>query len=162
MSVDLADYIQNLKTQVNPPGADLFPATTNGEWVMRMENAFWGARLDGLFGAYRAQDGVIDPIDSNSPEIGRDGIQLVLLYAAMDIVVTEMRNLQSSFKAKAGPVEYEQQRSAQLLKGVLDVLNARIKAIIFLLTTYASPTISFDAIIERTDALSAGAAWWVR
>lgn len=162
MSVDLSDLIPNLKVQVNPPGQDLFSTTTNNEWVMRMENAFWNARLDGLFGAYKAADGEVVPLDPNAPDIGRDGLQLVILYAAMDIVVTEMRNLQSSFKAKAGPVEYEQQRSAVLLKGVLDTLNARIKAIIFLLTTYASPTISFDAIIERTDALSAGAAWWVR
>jgi hypothetical protein len=163
MSVDLADLIGNLKVQVNPPGADLFPSVSNNEWVLRLENSFWTARLDGLFGAYKAEDGTIVPIDPNTTvDLGRDAQQLVILYAAMDIVITEMRNLQSSFSAKAGPVEYTTQRSAQLLKGVLDVISGRIKSIIFLLSSYASPTIQFDAIIERTDALSSGMQWWVR
>jgi hypothetical protein len=162
MSVDLSDLIPNLKVQINPPGSDLFPTTTNNEWVLRLENAFWNARLDGLFGAYSAADGAITPIDPNAADLGRDGQQLVILYAGLDVVTNELRNMQSSFSAKAGPVEYSTQRSAQMLRDVLGAITARIKSIIGNLTIYAAPTVSFDAIIERTDAMSAGAVWWVR
>jgi hypothetical protein len=162
MSVDLADLIPSLKVQINPPGSDLFPTTTNNEWVLRLENAFWNARLDGLFGAYAATDGEIAPIDPNAVDLGRDAQQLVILYAGLDIVTNELRNLSSSFSAKAGPVEYSTQRSAQLLRDVLNSITLRIKNIIGNLTTYASPTVSFDAIIERTDAMASGALWWVK
>lgn len=162
MAVDLLDLIPALKVAVNPPGSDLFSTTTNEEWVLRLENAFWNARLDGLFSNYRAESGAIEPV-SGTTDITRDALQLVILYAGLDVVLSELRNAQSAFKAVAGPVSYETQRSAQLLREVLMTIRARINQIIYNLSTLGvADSYAIDAVIARTESIGAGDSWWVK
>jgi hypothetical protein len=162
MAVDLADLIPNLKVQISPPGTDLFSGVTNNEWLTRLENGFWEARLDGLFMNYRAADGAVEPI-SGDTDLQRHEQQLIILYAALDVVMTELRNAQSMFSAKAGPVEYETQKSAQLLRDVLKATQDQILRIIGNMTLYGvNSTVVYDAIISRTQEMAWGDVWWVR
>ena len=163
MAVDLVDLVPSLKAQVSPPGTDLFPNVTNTEWTTRLENAFWMARLDGLFLNYRALDGNIEPLDDAGEDLDRASQQLVVLYAAMDIVLAELRNAQGSFRAQAGPVQFEQTRSAQLMRDILKAIQDRIKNVVGQLTSYAAaPVSAFDAVIARTESIGMGDVWWVR
>jgi hypothetical protein len=163
MAVDLSDLIPNLKAQINSPGTDAYASTTNNEWLTRLENAFWEVRLDGLFTNFVAADGEITPIAPETADLSRDALQLVILYAAMDVVMAQFRSVQSAFKAVAGPVSYETQQSAQLLREVLVTLRQRIKDVVYnLASIYYIRTAVLDAVIERTDALIDGDNWWIR
>jgi hypothetical protein len=82
VSVDLGDFIESLKREVNPPGTDDFPDALEDEWVGNLSDAFWEARLDGLLTPYTETDGVVTPIDPTGAEFGRDMVQLVILYAS--------------------------------------------------------------------------------
>ena len=124
-------------------------------------NAFWHARLDGLFTNYRAVDGLVEPI-SGGEDLPREQQQLLILYAGLDIVLTELRNAQSAFRAKAGPVEYETQQSAPLLREVLNTLKSRIAFVIGNLTSYAGEVQAFDSVIARTESILYQDTWWVR
>lgn len=162
MAVDLEELVPHLKAALNQPGVDAFTNATTNDWVLRLENAFWNARLDGLFGNYRAEDGLIEPITGNE-DLPREQQQVLLIYSALDAVMAELRAVQSSFSAKAGPVEYSTSKSAPLLREVLITLRARLREIIGNLSSLADGDVAvLDAVIMRTDALAMSQQWWVR
>jgi hypothetical protein len=84
-----------------------------------------------------------------------------VLWAAWTIVLNRMGSLSTVFRAKAGPVEYETQNAATVLKTVLDALKKRIDDAIFGLEQTAD-TIVFDGMIERTYAVANGETWWIK
>lgn len=166
MAVQLTDLVDGLKREVSPPGSDLYPDTNDAEWEGRLADAFWQARLDGLLTGWEIDDSGTNIIPSASgPDMPRELQRLVVLYAGFNVALTSFVNINSSIKYKAGPVEQEVQKSAQVLKGVLDALRERIKNVLTNLSTYAAgsvDTAAFDAVIERTYATAYGEQWWVR
>lgn len=130
MAVELIDFVDSLKREVEPPGVDLFADVTDGEWVGYLSDAFWEARLDGFLDGYEteegaiAQDVAIVPIDTSKPDLDRRGVALVVLYAGVKVLRNRILNQTTSFRAKAGPVEFEQQNSATVLSEMLKQLSA--------------------------------------
>jgi hypothetical protein len=161
MAVDLGDLVESLQREISPPGTNLYPDATEDEYVGRLADAFWEARLHGLFSGYTEADGSVTP-DSGTTEFPRDYQQLVVLYAGYRVVLSSYQNLNSVFRAQAGPVEYETQKSAQVLRGVLDALRERIKIALGRLSDIGDSSVAiFDAVIERDYALATGTSWWV-
>lgn len=153
MTVDLADLVEFLEAQVNPPGSDLFPDASEDDWVIRMRNSFWYLKLAGFFSNYRDNEGLIQPITGDT-DLGRDQQQLIILDAAADVVANQMKNTATGFRAKAGPVEYETENSATLLKGVYDDIRRKIRELIGTLGTLGSVTdVYIDSLVARDESL---------
>lgn len=156
MAVDLEDLVPALRVELG--------TTTDSTTalVTRLSNAFWEARLNGLFTDYREEDGLIVPI-SGTEDLGRDYQQLLVLYAAYAAMLTDFRNAQSQFSAKAGPVEYSTQRSVGVMKELLTAMRIRLQMVVDLIAAdSASTAYIVDAMIARTEAMAGGDAWWVR
>lgn len=156
MSVDLGDLTDFLVAEVNVPGGDVFTGATEDDYLVRLQNAFWEATLDGLITGYTESDGVISPT-SGTTDLGRDLQQLVIFYAGISIVRNHLRSLNTAFRAKAGPVEYETQQAATVLRDLLTELQKK-RAIILerLSETYATDTYYIDAVLARDAAFGAG------
>lgn len=131
MAVDLIEYVPTLKREVQPPGADLYAGSTDSDWVGHLVDAFWEARLDGLLEGYTASvtpgesDGEIVPITASDPEIGGRGLALVVLYAGIRVLRGKiLASASTGIRAKAGPVEFEQNPLATVLAEMLKQLRA--------------------------------------
>lgn len=187
MAVDLNTLIEPLKNRVSPPGTELYPDANDGQWLESLRNAFWEIRLAGVLTAWTENfaarggpsefgDGILTPMGELDPdydgELGwdedsdmpRELQQFIIVWAAWKTAVTQFQNLTSSFKAKAGPVEFEEARSATLLKAILDQLHGEVKDILGNLSSYGYGAGSYmlDAVIERSYAQASGDVWWVR
>lgn len=164
MAVDLATLVPSLERELSPPGVDLYPNATDEIWKGHLSDAFWEARLQGLLDGFTLDGENIVP-QSGTTDLAREMQQLIVLFAGYRVTLTQFQNVNSGFRAKAGPVEFEQQKSAQTLKGVLDALRERMKAILDALpvtTAGGSRAYAFEGYIERTYAVAVGESWFVR
>lgn len=167
MAVDITELIPSLVRELSPPGTNLYPNATDDEWTGYLQDAFWEARLQGLLSGYTLDENDDTSIvpHSGTTDLGRDSQQLLVLFAGYRITLTQYQNVNSGFRAKAGPVEFEQQKSAITLKALLDAIMARIKAIVSVLPTDVVPSgyaAAFEGYIERTYAIAVGDQWFVR
>lgn len=184
MAIDLATLIPALENEMSPPGTDLYPTATDQQWLIALIGGFWDARLHGLLLNYEenvasrgggadydegivtpvgAADGYDDPTGWSPRDLPPDMQQLVVLWTAWKATLSEFKQLSTTFRAKAGPTEYEEQRSAMVLKEVLDALRDRIKFILENLSTHGRTSVSiYDAVIERSYSQAVGSVWWVR
>lgn len=163
MAVDMNTLIESLKNEVNPPGTDLYPDVTDPQWLSRLKDAFWEAKMNKAFPNYTLTGDDITPI-SGSDDLPREQQQLIVLYAGFRAALTSFQNLNSSFRSKAGPVEYETQKSAQVLKGLLDALRERIKNALEDTdgTSAGSLAMVVDGFYERSVAIGYGDLYYVR
>lgn len=160
MAVDLGELIESLRREVSPPGEDLFPDATDDDYFGNLQDAFWDAKLDGLLKNYTESDGLVVPT-TGTTEISRELQQLVVLYAGLRIVRNHLRAMNTVFRSKAGPVEFETQKSAQLLSGLLDELRTRRRLVLDRLAEIgALDTYYIDAVIARDDSMRYGDTYW--
>ena len=125
MAVELSELVPSLEREVTPPGETIYANATEDHWVGFLTDGFWEAVLDGLLGGYTCdEDGLVTPV-SGTTDLSRDFQQVVVMYAGVRVVRTALLNSQSSFRAKAGPVEYETALSAQVLQALLTELQER-------------------------------------
>ena len=133
MAVDLIDYVPSLKREVQPPGTTIFAGVSDGEWVGYLTDAFWEARLDGLLQGYVVEgydpddpaDSTIAPVTTGASDIDGRNMALVVLYAGIRVLRNRILNMQAGFRAKAGPVEFEQNgAAATVLAEMLKQLRA--------------------------------------
>lgn len=187
MSVDLNDLIPNLQIEVQAPGGDLYGDATEDDYLGYLINSFWEIRLYGFLTGFEEDAaarggpaeftvGIVTPLGVDptyddpigyapGQDLPRELQQLIVLWSAWKIALTNMSGLNTTFRAKAGPVEYETQQAASVLTAVLDQLKARIMAIIDMLPSgYGNKNnvVVFDAIIERSYSQAVGDTWWVR
>lgn len=164
MAVDLDTLVDPLKRAVNPPGANLYPTATTLEWVGRLADAFWDARLKGFFVGYHLNEDMDQVLaDTAADEIPRDLQQVIVIYAAYR--VTRQRLIEfTSTRYKAGPVEAEVTRSAnvlvQLLKDLaaeLEVLRAEVAV-----TRRKYATTGFFDLVAIRDRVLIDSGGWVR
>lgn len=155
MAIDVGDLVENLTAEVNPPGTDLFPNATASQWELRLANAFWELVIAGLITGYTEEDGIItEDVATPANDLGRDYQQLMVLAAAINVITMEMVNINTAFRAQAGPVEYEVQKSAAVLAAVLDRLEKRFNRIIADLPDANVPATDFyfDPFCLRSDS----------
>lgn len=157
MAVDLEELVPSLQRQINPPGSELFPDATVGILTGYLSDAFWLAKLDGFFGGYTESDGLVEPESPTGTDLARDWQQLIVFYAGMQIVENELRAKNTVFRTKAGPVEYEVQNSAQLLREHLTALHRRRDYLLELLSEKYNISAGYiDMIAARTYAITMG------
>jgi hypothetical protein len=183
MAVNLFDLVDPLKREVNPPGGDLFPDATDDAWSGALTDAFWEIRLFGFLNGFEENaaarggpaafsEGIVTPTSVTDAayddplgyvtalDLGRELQQLIVLWAAWKIALTRLSGLNTTFRAKAGPVEYETQSAATLLAEILKQLKSRIDYILANLPDRVG-TVVFDAMVERSYSQAVGDVWWV-
>ncbi len=161
-SLDLADLIPDLTYNLNAPGEDQFATVSEEEWVSRLRDGFWNAFNDGLVQDYTESDGYVTG-RSSADLMPRDQQQLIILYTGINVVFQQMLRLNTLFRAKAGPVEYETQQSAQLLKSLLDEMSDRRNKVLERLaeTGETGAVFLIDTYRSRQEALYSGDSLWV-
>lgn len=159
MAVDLGDLIESLRREVSQPGAELttFPDSNDDIFFGHLQDAFWETRLDGVITGYTEADGLVEPI-SGDDELGRELQQLVVIYAGLRIIRNQLINMNTVFRAKGGPVEYETQKAASVLKAAYDsMISRRDHILVVLADTGAANTYYIDAVLNRDDGFD---IWW--
>lgn len=154
MAVDLSEFVDAARRQVRSPGGTEFQSTEE-VWVGYLLDGFWEARLDGLFGGFIAdEDGIITPT-SGDEDLPREQVQLIVIYAGFLALRGEILNARTASKYKAGPVEFEEERSATVLKAILDNLTKRRDEVLKEVSGAVADYV-IDAYAARTDALVHG------
>jgi hypothetical protein len=161
MAVDLSDLVDSLKREVNAPGLTQLPDATDTQYLGNLQDGFWEAVLDGLIEGYTETDGIVTPV-SGTTDLSRELQQLVVFYAGFRIVRNLMRDLKTAFKASAGPVSYETEQSANLLKSILDDLKGKRNFLLNRLSDLgAVNSVYIDALSARDDSINYRDTYWV-
>ena len=162
MTVDLSDYIDNLKSEVNPPGSNFYPDAVDDDWMQQLQNGFWEARLDGFISSWNCDsDGLVTNVTSNGADIPRDLIQLIIFYAGFRILRATLRNLQTLSRSKAGPVEFEVQHSSNVIRDLLSEMQDKRSILLRRLSDLGViPTAYIDAVTQRGDNIQNGDIYW--
>lgn len=151
MSVDIADYVDSLRREVTPIGETT--DVTDADLLQHLLDAFWDAKLDGFMQDYTAdENGVVTGLHSNTPPFPRELVALCVAYAGARIVRLRISNTDALFRAKAGPVEFETQQSANVLRELLIQLQRRKDQLMQALER--TDSVILDALTTRT--LSSG------
>lgn len=122
------DLIEPLKRAIAGPGQfdEAFPDADDDTLFAYITDAFGEARLDGFFAG-----GSVDWVSGDfDPEISQAEAALLVIYASMNILGTQIRNLGTRSKYKAGPVEFETEYSAGVLQSILSEMSDRKKQIL--------------------------------
>lgn len=149
MAVDLADYVGTLKRQVIPPGSTLFAGVPGSAWTAYLTDAFWESRLDGFLEGYTIQNDTEVVSADGGEDIGLEYVALIALYAGITILRNQILNTKTQFRAKAGPVEFEQQTSATTLAEMLKQLRATKERVIEQMEFDSTDTLYLDAYSTR-------------
>ena len=159
MAVDLGDLIESLRREVSQPGAEAttFPDSNDDIFFGHLQDGFWETVLDGVVSGYTEADGLVEPIEEGGEDLGRELQQLVVIYAGMRIVRNQLLAMNSVFRAKAGPVEYETQKAASVLKAAYDSMVARRNYVLAVLSANGSVDDYYiDAVLQRDENLGYG------
>lgn len=161
--VDLSDLTDDMKSELSVPGVDSFTTATDSQWLSQLRNAFWETVLDGIIVGYQESDGVVSPIDaSSSTPLARDLQQVIIYYAGLRILRNKMIDIKTKTKSAAGPVSFEVEQSATVLKGLFDELVLRRQIWLKRLSDIGSTDSYYvDAVIARSESLNYGDTWWV-
>lgn len=163
-SVDLEDLVPDLLIEINQPGADQYPTVSTDGWVSELRNAFWNAHIDGLMNGWTESDGIVSRLnDPTADAMTRDLQQVIILYAYVKILKNQISQASSVFRTKAGPVEYEVQKSAQVYRAILEDLNTRLSRVLERLADDGSVTdiMYIDTYAARQTAIAYGYIDWV-
>jgi len=150
MAVELSEFVGSLRREVTPPGSTLFADVDDDTWIGYLSDAFWEARLDKLLEHWTCdEDGTVLPLVTGDADLPRESVSLVVLYAGIKVLRNRIISMNSAFKAKAGPVEYEAQNSATVLAEMLRQLKATKESIKDALESEGTATAVIDAFSVR-------------
>lgn len=152
MAVDLIDYVGSLKREVAPPGSTIFSAISDSSWMNYLTDAFWEAKLDGFFVNFECdEDGIVRNTSSATPDVSREMVQLIVLYAGVRVLRNKVLNTNTRFRAKSGDVEFEQETGALMLSEMLKQLKAQKATLLDrTLDTTETDIGMFDALSVRS------------
>ena len=134
MATLVSDLRASLRREINVPGFPQLADITNTELDGYISDGFWEVRLLGMLEEYTLTDGTefATPPGSVIKLIADDGNfppqyqMLVVIDAGLRLIRLKALDLAQSLTAKAGPVEYQRQISATVLRAILDSLEQRL------------------------------------
>jgi hypothetical protein len=139
------------------PGQAAVVGGTEAEWVAQLRNAFWEAVLDGIIVGYTEADGVVKPLEASGKALSRDLQQVIVFYAGVRVLKNRLMDLKTRFAAQAGPVRYETEQSAQVLRGLLDEAVRRRNIWLERLSDLGvTDSYYIDAVTARTESVRWG------
>jgi hypothetical protein len=160
----ISDLRPILKREVNVPGFEQLPDISGAQLDGYIADGFWEARLSGLLVGYTITDGseLVPPAESavikktsDDGDLEQQWHILVSMFAALKMIRLKALNLATNFKAVGGPIEYEQQVSATVLRAILEALERRVAELRPLYSDlYGGATfIYFDGALQREAAI---------
>lgn len=126
-----------LDREINVPGTSGITASS-GQKLGYIEDGFWDVRLSGMLKNYTVALGeTITPAQDTGKKYFTDhGLtnedldqqfwMMIVIFAGFRLLRLRIMQLAVNFTAEAGPVSYEQQASATVLRALLDNLQRRI------------------------------------
>lgn len=126
----LSTLVPALKRELAVPGTftTAFPETQDDDLTASLADGFAEAQLYGFFPEVEL---IEDGLDwETSAELSGSGAALVIIFTAMRIIRANLRGLLTSERYKAGPAEFEIQRSANLLRDELKYLRDRLDSLV--------------------------------
>lgn len=152
------DLVEPLKREIAVPGTfdGAFPDTTDDDLVASLADALGEAQLDGFF-----QTTTVD-VDADyevTPDLSGAAGALLVIYAGSRILRAQLRALTSNQRYKAGNVEYETSRPANMLRDELALLAGRKKDLLTVARSSGRTIYQLDAYLGRsqTDWAALGA-----
>src|SRR5688572_13675239 len=111
MAVDLADLVPRLQASLTVPGSPAlfnFDEDLEGDWAAHLVNAFWQARLAGLFTEYRVVPDTeeVEPIVTGGPELPEEVHQIIVEFGALIAIEARFMALANT-RYKSGEQEAE-------------------------------------------------------
>lgn len=156
MAVDLSDLVDYLRAAITPLTTNTFEDVTDDTLTLRLQNGFWEAVLAGAIEGYTETDGIVTPL-TGTTDLSEELQHVVVLFAEIASITAEIRNTQSVFRAKAGPVEYETQQSANVQRDLLAELKYRRDLVLTRLSDLGTVEPAYlDMYAARTDAIISG------
>jgi hypothetical protein len=141
----LATLVPSFKNELAVPGTfeTVFPDSDDPSLELVLRDGFAEAQVYGYFGDHVMVDGEV------SPDLSAAGGMLVILFSASRVIRAQLRSLATGERYKAGSVEYEVDRSAQVLREELIFITRRIDDLIKLGRRGASTVHMLDAYPGR-------------
>lgn len=159
MATLVSDLRAQLRREINVPGFGQLPDITNPELDGYIMDGFWEARLLGLLDSYTQTDGTefATPLGAVIKHTVDDGDletqyqMLVVIIAGLKLLRLKIFSLAVNLRAHAGPVEYEAQASATVLRALLESLERRVNQLKALYSDLigAGAFYYFDAELQR-------------
>ncbi len=134
---DLALFTQSLRNVVARPGtyADLFPETTDDLLIQVLADGLAECHLEATLLGYEADDNALV-----RPPLASGQIALVVLYAGLRLLRSELVNRVTSTKYVAGPVSAETTYATNVLRDIMKALQAQKDRVTILLSTNTAAT----------------------
>ena len=166
MAVDVTPLVGRLRRSLSAPGADQFPDTMASEWMDRVADAFWYAKLNGYFPGYTI-DTTSRPymIESTTAvDLEDDALYVVVLYAAIVAIEASLTWMNTSTKYKAGPAEADTAKSALVLRQLLQAKIAELETLRqdIVLGGGATSVGFIDLVEARAESLLYDESYWIR
>jgi hypothetical protein len=134
VATDIYDYVPVLRRMVSGPGVGPYVDKTDEELASSLLDGFWSARLDGFLADKTVNNTFV------SPELSPEEAQIVSTYAAIRMIRSAIVWTETRLRAVAGPATYEVERSATLLKAVLEDLNGERERMLQTIESGALPS----------------------
>lgn len=123
-----SELVEPLKRAVAGPGQfdNDYPDSDDDTLFAYITDAYGEARLDGFF-----PEGSVDWVTGDfDPVISQGEAALLVIYASIRILTSQIRNLGTKSKYVAGPVSFETEYSAGVLQSILAEMQDRKKQLL--------------------------------
>jgi hypothetical protein len=166
MATPIVDIRPVLQREINVPGFEQLPDITGTELDGYIKNGFWECRLLGMLDTYTQTDGTefatppgdVIKLIADDGDLPDEFQLLVAIMAALTMLRLKIMALAINFTAEAGPVSYEQQASATVLRAILATLEKRVAELADLYSDeYNSVFTYFDSTLQRESSYLQGA-----
>ncbi len=139
MGTLIADLIPMFNREINIPGDEQLPGIAASAKLGYIEDGFWDAYLSGMlttFGVFDGVDlvppGVTDSLYFSDKATKADDLEkqfwmLIVIISGLRLLKLKIMDLAVNFTAEAGPVQFEQQASATVLRAILANLQGRVQ-----------------------------------
>jgi len=155
----MSTLVPALKRELAVPGTftDVYPLTSDVDLTASLADGFAEAQLYGFFPDLSLVES--DPVGDweTSLELSGSGAALIIIFSSMRIIRASLRTLLTSERYKAGPAEFEIQRSANLLRDELKFLKERLDDLVAgakAAARAASSVMVFDGYLARGGAIT--------
>ncbi len=139
MATITQDLIPMFNREINVPNSEQILGLSAANKIGYIEDGFWDARLSGMLTTYTVVDGleVVPPatagknyfvdIASKAKDLPTELQMMVVIIGGFRLLRLKIMGLAVNFTAEAGPVSFEQQASATVLRSLLANLQGRIQ-----------------------------------
>lgn len=126
MFTDLTDHVDRFKREVAPLGQfeSLNPEVFDSDVVWALADAFGEAQMMGMFPAHTLEGADV------SPALSPREVSVVVAFAGARHLRNQLFEAETRSKYEAGPVLYEVERSAALLRDLLKATLDKLKRVV--------------------------------